>query len=186
MPLNKQEATELINSSLREGAELRAIIARDCSSAIFEAASLIVDCLRNGGKLLFFGNGGSAADAQHLAAEFVGRFVSERAALAAISLTTDSSILTAVGNDYGFDQVFARQVQARPSGGRCCGDQHERQFSQCFGSSQRGEETWFECDRLDRKGWRSSRTRGTSGHHGRFGSSSKNSRVPHRNRAHLL
>ncbi len=112
MPLNKQQATEMINSSLREGAELRATVARDCSNAIFEAASLIVDCLRNGGKLLFFGNGGSAADAQHLAAEFVGRFVSERAGLAAISLTTDSSILTAVGNDYGFDRVFARQVQA--------------------------------------------------------------------------
>jgi D-sedoheptulose 7-phosphate isomerase len=112
MPLNKQQATEMINSSLREGAELSATVARDCSNAIFEAALLIVDCLRNGSKLLFFGNGGSAADAQHLAAEFVGRFVSERAGLAAISLTTDSSILTAVGNDYGFDRVFARQVQA--------------------------------------------------------------------------
>jgi D-sedoheptulose 7-phosphate isomerase len=112
MPLNKQQATEIINSSLREGAELRATVARDCGNAIFEAASVIVDCLRNGRKLLFFGNGGSAADAQHLAAEFVGRFVSERAGLAAISLTTDSSILTAVGNDYGFDRVFARQVQA--------------------------------------------------------------------------
>ena len=68
------------------------------------------DC--SGGKLLFFGNGGSAADAQHLAAEFVGRFQIERHALPAIALTTDSSILTAVGNDYGFDQIFARQVQA--------------------------------------------------------------------------
>ena len=68
--------------------------------------------MRAGGKLLFFGNGGSAADAQHLAAEFVGRFVRERAGLPAIALTTDSSILTAVGNDYGFDQIFARQVQA--------------------------------------------------------------------------
>lgn len=62
--------------------------------------------------MLFFGNGGSAADAQHLAAEFVGRFVRERNGLAAIALTTDSSILTAVGNDYGFDQIFARQIQA--------------------------------------------------------------------------
>jgi D-sedoheptulose 7-phosphate isomerase len=65
-----------------------------------------------GGKVLFFGNGGSAADAQHLAAEFVGRFVRERAGLPAIALTTDSSILTAVGNDYGFEQVFARQIHA--------------------------------------------------------------------------
>ena len=69
-------------------------------------------CLRAGGKVLFFGNGGSAADVQHLAAEFIGRFVRERAGLAAIALTTDSSILIVVGNDYGFDQIFARQVQA--------------------------------------------------------------------------
>ena len=103
---------ELISASLREGAELRTVVARDCGTAIFEAAGLIIMCLRAGGKLLFFGNGGSAADAQHLAAEFVGRFARERAGLSAIALTTDSSILTAVGNDYGFDQIFARQVQA--------------------------------------------------------------------------
>src|SRR5438477_7969282 len=110
--MDREQAIDLINSSLREGAELRIVVARDCSTAIFEAAGLIIMCLRTGGKLLFFGNGGSAADAQHLAAEFVGRFVRERAGLPAIALTTDSSILTAVGNDYGFDQIFARQVQA--------------------------------------------------------------------------
>jgi D-sedoheptulose 7-phosphate isomerase len=115
--MDREQAIDLINSSLREGAELRTVIARDSSTAIFEAARLITICFRSGGKLLFFGNGGSAADAQHLAAEFVGRFVRERAGLPAIALTTDSSILTAVANDYGFDQVFARQVQAlgRPS-----------------------------------------------------------------------
>src|SRR5437764_11548708 len=110
--MNKQQAMELISASLREGAELRTVVARDCTTAIFEAADLITMCLRADGKLLFFGNGGSAADAQHLAAEFVGRFVRERAGLPAIALTTDSSVLTAVGNDYGFDQIFARQVQA--------------------------------------------------------------------------
>src|SRR5438552_2677047 len=110
--MDREQAIDLINSSLREGAELRTVVARDCSAAIFEAAGLITMCLRAGGKILFFGNGGSAADAQHLAAEFVGRFVRERAGLPAIALTTDSSILTAVGNDYGFDQIFARQVQA--------------------------------------------------------------------------
>ena len=110
--MDRQQAIDLIDSSLREGAELRAVVARDCSTAIFEAACLITACFRSGGKLLFFGNGGSAADAQHLAAEFVGRFVRERAGLPAIALTTDSSILTAVGNDYGFDRVFARQLEA--------------------------------------------------------------------------
>lgn len=68
--------------------------------------------LTGGGKILFLGNGGSAADAQHLAAEFVGRFVKERRALPALALTTDTSILTAVSNDYGYDRVFARQVEA--------------------------------------------------------------------------
>jgi D-sedoheptulose 7-phosphate isomerase len=110
--MDREQAIDLIKSSLREGAELRTVVARDCNTAIFEAAGLIIRCLRAGGKLLFFGNGGSAADAQHLAAEFIGRFVRERAGLPAIALTTDSSILTAVGNDYGFDQIFARQVQA--------------------------------------------------------------------------
>src|SRR6266480_1921640 len=110
--MDREQAIDLINSSLREGAELRTVVARDCSAAIFEASGLITMCLRAGCKILFFGNGGSAADAQHLAAEFVGRFVRERAGLSSIALTTDSSILTAVGNDYGFDQIFARQVQA--------------------------------------------------------------------------
>jgi D-sedoheptulose 7-phosphate isomerase len=68
--------------------------------------------LTKGGKILFMGNGGSAADSQHLAAEFIGRFVKERRPLPAIAFTTDTSILTAVGNDYGYDQVFERQVSA--------------------------------------------------------------------------
>jgi D-sedoheptulose 7-phosphate isomerase len=110
--MNQKQAIALIDSSLRVNAELSVTIARESSGAIFEAALLITGCLRNGGKVLFFGNGGSAADAQHLAAELVGRFVRERAGLPAIALTTDSSILTAVGNDYGFEQVFARQIQA--------------------------------------------------------------------------
>jgi D-sedoheptulose 7-phosphate isomerase len=92
--VNKPQAIDRINASLREGAELRTIVARDCSEVIIEAASLIISCLQSGGKLLFFGNGGGAADAQHLAAEFVERFVRERAGLPALALTTDSSILT--------------------------------------------------------------------------------------------
>src|SRR2546426_12289154 len=95
-----------VNASLQEGAELRKKVAQDCGRKIVDASSMLLNCLRSGGKILFFGNGGSAGDAQHLAAEFVGRFVKERRGLPAIALTTDSSILTAVGNDYGFDQVF--------------------------------------------------------------------------------
>lgn len=107
-----ETALTQVISALREGAELRNKLAQDCGRMIVEAASMMTNCLQSGGKLLFFGNGGSAADAQHLAAEFVGRFVRERRALPVIALTTDSSILTAVGNDYGFDQIFVRQIQA--------------------------------------------------------------------------
>jgi D-sedoheptulose 7-phosphate isomerase len=69
-------------------------------------------CIKNGGKVLLMGNGGSAADSQHIAAEIVGRFKKERKGLPAIALTTDTSILTSVGNDYGYDYIFARQVEA--------------------------------------------------------------------------
>ncbi|MCC6887435.1 MAG: D-sedoheptulose 7-phosphate isomerase [Hyphomicrobiales bacterium] len=78
---------------------------------IVRIADAIATSLRDGGKLLLAGNGGSAADAQHLAAEFLSRFVSERQPLAAIALTTDTSVLTAIGNDYGFDCVFERQIR---------------------------------------------------------------------------
>lgn len=108
--MDSKTALGRVTDSLREGAELRLRVAHDHGDAIVEAAAIMTQSLRSGGKLFFFGNGGSAADAQHLAAEFVGRFVAERSALAAIALTTDSSILTAVGNDYGFDQIFARQI----------------------------------------------------------------------------
>jgi D-sedoheptulose 7-phosphate isomerase len=79
---------------------------------IVAIAERVAAALKSGGKILLAGNGGSAADAQHIAAELVGRFVNDRAPLAAIALTTDSSALTAIGNDYGFDKVFERQVRA--------------------------------------------------------------------------
>ena len=84
-----------------------------------EIAALITRTLRHGGKLLIAGNGGSAADAQHIAAEFVGRFKMQRNPLPAIALTTDTSVLTAVGNDYGFEQVFARQIVGLGRPGDC-------------------------------------------------------------------
>lgn len=83
-----------------------------CEPTITLLADQIDDCFKNGGKLLFMGNGGSAADSQHLATEFVIRYKEERAPLAAIALTTDTSMLTAHANDYSFDSVFSRQVAA--------------------------------------------------------------------------
>jgi len=86
--------------------------ARQNAGPVIAAADATLRCLRAGGKVLLFGNGGSAADAQHVAAEFVGRFMRERRAVAAIALTTDTSIVTSIGNDYSFDRVFARQIEA--------------------------------------------------------------------------
>jgi D-sedoheptulose 7-phosphate isomerase len=82
------------------------------TDAIAISAQLWIDCLKDGGKILLFGNGGSAADAQHIAAELVGRYKVERKSLPAIALTTDTSALTAIGNDYGYTHVFDRQVAA--------------------------------------------------------------------------
>jgi D-sedoheptulose 7-phosphate isomerase len=79
------------------------------------AAELCINSLKNGGKILIFGNGGSAADAQHIAAELVGRYKIERKGLPAIALTTDTSALTSIGNDFGYDRVFDRQVEALAS-----------------------------------------------------------------------
>jgi D-sedoheptulose 7-phosphate isomerase len=79
---------------------------------IVRVSKLLVDAFRSGDKVLLFGNGGSAADAQHIAAEFVGRFAFDRPALPALALNANSSAVTAIGNDYGFDRVFSRQIEA--------------------------------------------------------------------------
>lgn len=97
------QTSRLVLESAEKDAALRA--------AMHRIAAVIVESLRHGGKLLIAGNGGSAADAQHIAAEFLSRLNFDRHPLPAIALTTDTSVLTAVGNDYGFDQVFERQVR---------------------------------------------------------------------------
>jgi D-sedoheptulose 7-phosphate isomerase len=84
----------------------------ECSETIDLISKKIIQCYKNGGKLLIFGNGGSAADAQHFAAELVNRFKIDRKPLPAIALTTDTSAITAIGNDYGFDYVFSKQIEA--------------------------------------------------------------------------
>src|SRR3989338_1871272 len=83
----------------------------DNLEAIVQAVKVITDSLKKNNKIIIFGNGGSAADSQHIAAEFIGRFQKERKALAAIALTTDTSVITALGNDYGFDTIFSRQIE---------------------------------------------------------------------------
>ena len=98
-------------AALRDAGRSLARLERRAARAVAEAAEAVVASLESGGTVYFCGNGGSAADAQHLAAELAGRFRLERSALAAVSLTTNSSSLTAIGNDFGFDQVFARQLE---------------------------------------------------------------------------
>lgn len=101
-----------IQQQFFDSADLKYAAAEVLSKPIADAVNALVGCITAGGKVLSCGNGGSAGDAQHFAAEFVGRFERERPGLAAISLSTDTSIITAIANDYHFDAIFAKQVQA--------------------------------------------------------------------------
>jgi D-sedoheptulose 7-phosphate isomerase len=102
----------LAREAIRKSIETKQQLAEECLDDIIEMAHMITIALRKGRKVVFFGNGGSAADAQHISAELVGKFKRARPALRASALTTNTSILTAVGNDIGFDEIFSRQVQA--------------------------------------------------------------------------
>ena len=99
------------HAALQATAKSIALLAQKNAPAVAAAAELIMGCFENGGTVFFCGNGGSAADAQHLAAEFSGRYLVDRPGLPAVALTTNSSAVTAIGNDYGYDQVFSRQLE---------------------------------------------------------------------------
>ena len=105
-------AEETIRCAIRESIEVKTELLKQHVSIIANLSRLLIDALRAGRKLVLFGNGGSAADAQHVAAELVNRFQMDRNALPAIALTTDTSILTSVGNDLAFDELFSRQARA--------------------------------------------------------------------------
>ena len=106
-----------IQQQFFDSADLKYAAAEMLARPIADAVSAVIGCITGGGKVLACGNGGSAADAQHFAAEFIGRFERERPGLAAVALTTDTSILTAIGNDYDFNVIFSKQVQALGSPG---------------------------------------------------------------------
>lgn len=101
-----------IKEQLNQSAKIKQLVAETVTDKIASAVQAVIDCYRANGQTLFFGNGGSAADAQHLAAEFVGRFKLERKALPSLALHTNTSTITALGNDYDFSIVFARQIEA--------------------------------------------------------------------------
>lgn len=103
---------ELIEQTIAEHTVVVELFKERCSDVIAEMGTQTIECLQNGGKICFCGNGGSAADSQHFATEFTVRFVQNRKGLPAIALTTDTSTLTACANDFGFEAVFARQIEA--------------------------------------------------------------------------
>jgi D-sedoheptulose 7-phosphate isomerase len=107
-----ERVLSFVHSEMLSSIELKKKFLREGTNTIATVALAIVNCLQHGGKLLLFGNGGSAADAQHIAAEFVGRYQLNRKALPAMALSVNTSTLTAVANDYGYDEIFARQVAA--------------------------------------------------------------------------
>ena len=112
-PLSHRDTEmSLARSSIRKSIETKERLSRECLHEIIEMAQIIAAALRQGKKVAFFGNGGSAADAQHISAELVGKFKKERPPLRALALTTNTSILTAIGNDFSFDEIFSRQVRA--------------------------------------------------------------------------
>jgi D-sedoheptulose 7-phosphate isomerase len=110
---------KLIMQTLADHRRMLETLQQDGITTIENAAKLIIQCFKNGGTVYICGNGGSAADAQHIAAELVGRFLKNRKALPAIALSTDTSVLTAVANDTGFDKIFVRQVEALVKKGDC-------------------------------------------------------------------
>lgn len=111
-PVGERGLLDRIEGAFRESLALKEQVLSGQSSIIAAMAEALIGCLRRGGKILFCGNGGSAADAQHLAAELVNRFLKERPALPALAITTDTSVLTATANDRAYAEVFARQVEA--------------------------------------------------------------------------
>jgi D-sedoheptulose 7-phosphate isomerase len=102
----------ILRTNIERSMEVHNCLISSCLPALTEAAGALVSAYRSGHKALFFGNGGSAADAQHFAAEFVGRYLGQRAALPALALNSNTSAVTAIANDFGYEQVFARQLEA--------------------------------------------------------------------------
>lgn len=103
---------QVITEILEAGITAKREFVKKNTSKIEQAARLLCDTLKSGNKILLFGNGGSAADCQHIAAEFVNRFRLERPPLAAVALTTDTSVITSIGNDYSFDEIYSKQIEA--------------------------------------------------------------------------
>ena len=107
-----EKIDDIIKRIFRESSQIKEAFLRDNLEKIIRAVDVITEALKKGNKILLFGNGGSAADCQHIAGEFINRFLIERPPLPAIALTTDTSVLTSIGNDYDFSEIFSKQIRA--------------------------------------------------------------------------
>jgi D-sedoheptulose 7-phosphate isomerase len=107
-----EKIDDIIKRIFRESSQLKEVFLRDNLDRIIQVVEAVTGALKKGNKILLFGNGGSAADSQHIAGEFVNRFLIERPPLPAIALTTDTSVLTSIGNDYDFSEIFSKQIRA--------------------------------------------------------------------------
>ena len=150
----KTDFSQRVIESIKESisAKERLLASAETIAAIARVSEVLIESLRAGHKLLLFGNGGSAADSQHIAAEFVGRFAFDRPALPALALSVNTSALTAIGNDYGFDQVFSRQIEALGAKRGCCHRHlHQRQLSERPSGIDYRPQTWFAHRRFHRR-----------------------------------
>ena len=147
-----------VGDMLRETARLHEQAAQDSVGSVLAVADVVTAAFEGGGKVLIFGNGGSAADAQHFACELAGRFLRERRALPALALTTDSSTITAIANDYGFDRIFVRQIEAlgRP-GDVAVGISTSGSSANVLAGLQVGESARFEDGGVYGRTWRPDR-----------------------------
>jgi len=109
---SEKKMKEMVIRELEESARIKKLVAKELAEEIVKASQWVIECFKTGGKILLFGNGGSAADAQHIATELVCRFQKERKPLPALALSTNSSLVTAQANDLGFETIFARQIEA--------------------------------------------------------------------------
>lgn len=112
-----EDIDDIVLRIFKESSHVKEVFVNENLAKISKVIDIVTSCLKSGNKILLFGNGGSAADAQHLAAEFVNRFLIERPPLPAIALTTDTSVITSIGNDYDFSEIFSKQVRAIGSPG---------------------------------------------------------------------
>ena len=180
----RAQAKELLERELADHGRAFEATAQMLNEPFEQVLEILVTSMRRGGKLLLFGNGGSSADAQHIAAELVVRYKLDRAPIAAIALTTDSSVLTACGNDLGFEAVFERQIEGiGQTERRGSGSIHLRQQSKCAAGPGTSQSHWHADRRSQRRQWRQDARRVRRSHRSSFAGDGQNPGNAHYDRS---